>query len=142
LILKNGAEQNGQPGLGLIAGSSLEFMASRPAGSNLRVASRVVRSLRRRESLDEGGELVASLLLTTASLLDEVTAAGSDVPVYARSQAARAHSMVIEQLLDVVNVGAGDSFEDFMEMLKTPLPEGVGERAPLWDDVYGPPRFK
>jgi uncharacterized protein (UPF0147 family) len=79
-----------------------------------------VRALRRREALDESGELVAVLLLTVADLVDRVMAADSDVPAYARSQVARVHSQVIAQLREAVVVRADEAWLELLEMAEGP----------------------
>ncbi len=96
------------------------IVARRPAGSNLRAAHKAVLALRRRECLDETGELVAVLLLSVAGLLDETMAADSEVPAYARGKVARVHSQVIAQLRDAVVVRADDAWLELLDAARGP----------------------
>jgi hypothetical protein len=80
-----------------------------------------VQSLRRREALDETGELLAVLLLTVAKLVDQVVASDSDVAAYARGQVMRVHAQVIGQLREAVTVQADQSWVDLLEAASTPL---------------------
>lgn len=89
-------------------------MPRRSATSNTRAATRAVAGLRRREALDEIGELLASLLLTTAELVDKSAQPDSDVAAYARAGVARAHLLVIAELRAAI-VGEGD--EGWLQLL-------------------------
>jgi hypothetical protein len=85
-------------------------MPRRPTVSNSGAAAKAVRSLRRRESLDETGELLAVLLVTVADLVDQVMATDSDVPAYARAQVARAHLGVIAELREALGAPVDDAW--------------------------------
>jgi hypothetical protein len=114
-------------------------VSSRRPGGNLRIARRLLRTLRRRDDFDDRGELVGELLLTTADLLDQVTALDSDVPVYARAQAVRAYSMVVDQMLKVATEPEReDAFSAFLAEISKPSLRGAGD-VPGFEDVYGPP---
>jgi hypothetical protein len=79
-----------------------------------------VASLRRREALDDVGELVAVLLVTVADLVDETMGATSDVPAYARARVAGVHAQVIAQLREAVAVQADQSWAELLEAAATP----------------------
>jgi hypothetical protein len=96
---------------------------TRSAMPNTTVLRRSLRKLRREDRLDEIGSILATLLETSAKLVDEATGPASDVAGYARARILQAHGQLLGQFQELVAPGDGRSpVDEFLRSLLVPNP--------------------
>jgi hypothetical protein len=105
----------------MIDGDGVRFTMTRAAMPNTTVLRRSLRKLRSEDRLDEIADILATLLETSAKLVDEATGPSSDVAGYARARILQAHGQLLGQLRELVAPGDGRSpVDEFLRSLTVP----------------------
>jgi hypothetical protein len=113
----------------------------------------MVRALRRQDRIDQVGESVATLALTTSVLVDRAVAEGG--PLYAIAKLGVLHLGVLAQLAKMYGPAPNDEWDQLLTVLSTPTrPESVYDapppprrdeppepNGPTLGGPYGPPRL-
>jgi hypothetical protein len=108
-------------------------VADRQTGrSNSRAARRALAQLRSAERLDSLGELIGVALITSAGLLDDTMAPGSDCAPYAAARVLQAHCGTIDRLCRWVGDGETDEDSPFTAWLDELAKPGAGS-TDNWD---------
>jgi hypothetical protein len=94
---------------------------TRPVTPNTTALRSALRKLRKQDRLDEVGQALGVLLVTSAKLVDEATGPYSDVAGYARARIVQTHGGLLKQMDEHLAPTVGSSAaDDFLRSLMVP----------------------
>jgi hypothetical protein len=101
----------------------------RKAPSNSRAIARALRRLHKTDRLDEVGDALATLVVTSALLVDEAMSPTSDMAGYARARVLATHGQLLGQLNEQLapTLGGQSAMDQFLASLAEPSYGSFGD---------------